>query len=258
MLIDFFDKVGKKVISFLSYIGGMVILSKHTLVSIFSGSVSFKTIIEQMSWLGVKSFPVTSITAVFVGMVFALQIVSEFSKLGAVKMVGGIVGLALWRELAPMLTGVVLAGRIGAAITAEIGSMKVTEQIEAMESMGTDPIDYIVSPRILSCLFMFPILIIYADVVGFLGAFMITVLFFNVNYVAFLSSAQQFLGTYDIWPGIFIKAPIFGLLIAIICCYCGLNTEKGAKGVGDMTTRSVVISLVTIFIVNYFLSELIY
>lgn len=253
-----FIEVGNKVINFFDQIGGIVLLFLKTIRSIVKGTFNFKNVIDQMAWLGVNSLGVSLITASFVGMVFAMQVIQEFSKLGAVKIVGGVVGLALWRELAPMLTGVVLAGRIGAAIAAEIGSMKVTEQVEALEAMATDPVDYLVAPRIIACTIMLPVLISLADLVGFFGGFGIAVFLFGVNPVSFFESASTMLTPIDIWPGILIKGPVFGLIISLIATYKGLNTVGGAKGVGDVTTKAVVLALVTIFVSNYFLSQMIF
>jgi phospholipid/cholesterol/gamma-HCH transport system permease protein len=186
-------------------------------------------------------------------MVFAVQIVHEFLQFGAGKMIGGIMGMALWRELAPMLTSVVVAGRVGAAISAELGTMTVTEQVEAMEAMSQDPISYLVIPRFVACALMLPLLIGLADVVSFFSGFAIAIGTGRINPVAYLYSANRMLFMKDITGGLF-KGVIFGMLIALISTYTGLSTSAGARGVGLSTTKAVVLSLVLIFVVNYFLS----
>ncbi|HCY37628.1 MAG: ABC transporter permease [Candidatus Margulisiibacteriota bacterium] len=253
-----FKLLGSLVISFIDELGNITILGLRAMRSIVKGKVQMRNVIDQMAWLGVNSLAVSVTTAAFVGMVFATQIVTKFSKLGAISMVGGIVGLAVWRELAPILTAVVLAGRIGAAIAAELGSMKVTDQIDAMESMAVSPVDYLVAPRVLSCVFMLPVLIIFADLIGFLGGYFVSVFIFSVNPVSYFTSASTMLTVTDIWPGIFIKGPIFGLIISMIATYKGLSAKGGARGVGEVTTSAVVLALVSIFVSNYFLSQIIF
>lgn len=253
-----FKSVGSAIIFFTEEFGQMTMLFLRACRSIIRGRFGFKPVIDQMAWLGVNSLSVSIVTAAFVGMVFATQIIREFSRLGAREMVGGIIGLAIWRELGPILTAVVLAGRIGSAIAAELGSMKVTDQVEAMESMAVSPIDYLVVPRVISCVVMLPILITFADFVGYIGGWFIAQFVFNVNPMAYVTSALTMLTTKDIWPGIFIKGPIFGLIISIIATYKGLGAEGGAKGVGAVVTQAVVLSLVSIFISNYFLSDIIF
>ena len=213
--------------------------------------------VEQMMAIGVKSLPITIVTAVFVGMAFSVQVVREFLKFGAVKMIGGVVGLAMWRELGPLLTAVVLAGRVGAAITAEIGTMKVTEQVEALEAMSQDPIDYLVIPRIIACTVMMPLLVGVADIAGFFGGLLVALGSQRINIYAYFYSAQTMLTVHDIMGGL-IKAVLFGFSIGVISCYMGLHATAGAKGVGEITTKSVVVSLVSIFIFNYFLSLALY
>ncbi len=213
--------------------------------------------VDQMVHLGVNSMGITIVTALFVGMAFTVQVAKEFLKFGAGKMVGGIVGLAVWRELGPLLTGVVICGRVGAAIAAEIGTMKVTEQVEALESMSQDVVEYLVVPRVLATTLMMPLLVGMADLVGFFGGFLVALGTGRVNPFAFLDSAESMLIPVDIWGGL-IKAALFGFIIAVICSYMGLNTKSGAKGVGEMTTKAVVVSLVAVFVLNYFLSLVIY
>jgi phospholipid/cholesterol/gamma-HCH transport system permease protein len=197
------------------------------------------------------------ITAAFVGMVFTIQVAREFIFFGAGSFVGGVLSLALTRELAPVLTAVVVAGRVGSAFAAEIGTMRVTEQIDALYILKTDPIDYLVIPRVIACSLMLPLLTIISLVTGLLGGLLISDSLYGISYSLFLQSAQNFLETWDLISSM-LKSLIFGVLIAIIGCSWGLTTTGGAKGVGQSTTTAVVTSLLAIFVANFFLSWLMF
>ena len=252
-----FNRFGNKVISFLNDLGNITILTGQVFHRLIFSKNYIKRSLDQMVTLGVKSLPITLITAIFVGMAFTIQVVREFLKFGAGEMVGGIVGMAMWRELAPMLTGVVICGRVGAAISAELGTMQVTEQVEALKSMSQDIVEYLVLPRVLACMLMMPLLVGMADIVGFLGGLLVSVGTGRVNMYAYFDSAANMLVVLDIVGGL-IKAFFFGFVISILSSYIGLNAKGGAKGVGDATTKAVVVSLICVFILNYFLSLVIY
>jgi phospholipid/cholesterol/gamma-HCH transport system permease protein len=190
-------------------------------------------------------------------MVFTIQVAREFIFFGAGSFVGGVLSLALTRELAPVLTAVVVAGRVGSAFAAEIGTMRVTEQIDALYILKTDPIDYLVIPRVIACSLMLPLLTIISLVTGLLGGLLISDSLYGVSYSLFLQSAQNFLQTWDLISSM-LKSLIFGILIAIIGCSWGLTTTGGAKGVGQSTTTAVVTSLLAIFVANFFLSWLMF
>ena len=217
----------------------------------------YKRTMPQIVLLGIKSLNVTLITALFVGMAFTVQVVREVLRLGAGQLVGYIVGMAIWRELGPLLTGVVFCGRVGAAISAEIGTMKVTEQVEALESMSQNITKYLVLPRVVACSIVMPLLVGLADIVGFLGGFLVSLSTGKINPYSFFMSAQRMLSIMDIAGGL-IKAGLFGIVIALISCHMGLKTKGGAKGVGINTTKAVVTSLITVFVLNYFLSLVIF
>jgi phospholipid/cholesterol/gamma-HCH transport system permease protein len=210
-----------------------------------------------MSIVGPESLTIALITAAFVGMVFTIQVAREFIFFGAGSFVGGVLSLALTRELAPVLTAVVVAGRVGSAFAAEIGTMRVTEQIDALYILKTDPIDYLVIPRVIACSLMLPLLTIISLVTGLLGGLLISDSLYGISYSLFLQSAQNFLETWDLISSMF-KSLIFGILIAIIGCSWGLTTTGGAKGVGQSTTTAVVTSLLAIFVANFFLSWLMF
>lgn len=248
-----FDSLGQRVLTFFADWGGMTRLSVRTIKSLVPFRKHWHRTAHQMVQLGVDSIGITFVTSLSVGMAFAIQIVNEFLKFGAGSMIGGIMGLAFWRELGPLMIGVVVAGRVGAAITAEIGSMKVTEQVEALESMSQDPVAYLVLPRVLACTIMMPLLVGFADIVGFLGGYGVAIATGRVNGEAYFNSAQGMLIMEDIYFGL-IKAAVFGFVIAIISAYYGLNATAGAKGVGIVTTKAVVTSLISVFVLNYFFS----
>lgn len=229
------------------FLGGQVIL--HLL----AGKIHRRNTLEQLVVVGPESLLIALLTASFVGMVFTIQVAREFITLGAGTAVGGVLALSLSRELAPVLTAVILAGRVGSAFAAEIGTMQVTEQIDALYMLKTDPIDYLVIPRVIACCIMLPILTIFAFVTGMMGGLLIATGLYNISQSVFIDSAHKFLDIWDICTAI-IKAFCFGALIAVIGCSWGLTTTGGAKGVGQSTTTAVVTALLAIFIVNFFLS----
>ena len=252
-----YNDIEKRFIEFLEEIGDITILSAQTLFYSLKGNFNAKELLAQRVRVGVDSLPVAVVTAAFVGMVFAVQIASEFVKFGAGNLVGGVMGIAVARELAPALTAVVIAGRVGSAFAAEIGTMAVTEQIDAIYAMGSDPIKHLVVPRFIASTFMLPILTIFADLIGFFGGYLVAVYVIGINSYGYMDSASSFLKMNDITGGI-IKAVFFGMIISIIGCFKGMKTTGGAKGVGEATTNSVVYSLMAIFVTNYFLSLILF
>lgn len=234
-----------------------ILLGGQVMVHILAGKIHRRNTLEQMGLVGPASLLIALITAAFVGMVFTIQVAREFITLGAGSAVGGVLALALCRELAPVLTAVVLAGRVGSAFAAELGTMQVTEQIDALYVLKTDPIDYLVIPRVIACCLMLPVLTVLSFFTGLLGGLMIATSLYGISQSVFLDSVQNFLGLWDL-----VSAPIkgffFGALIAVIGSSWGLTTTGGAKGVGQSTTTAVVTSLLAIFISNFFLSWLMF
>ncbi|BAT52993.1 hypothetical protein NOS3756_19370 [Nostoc sp. NIES-3756] len=228
-------------------------LGGQAIVHLIRGKIHWRNTTEQMAAVGPDSLFIALLTAVFVGAVFTIQVAREFINFGAGNLVGGVLAVALTRELSPVLTAVVLAGRVGSAFAAEIGTMRVTEQIDAMLMLKTDPIDYLVIPRLLACFIMLPILTILSLITGMLGGLIISTNLYGISDTVFLDSARNLLDTWDICSAM-IKACCFGVLIAIIGCSWGLTTTGGAKGVGQSTTTAVVTALLIIFISNFFLS----
>lgn len=230
-----------------------ILLGGQVIVHLLRGKINRRNTIEQMAVVGPDSLLIALVTAIFVGAVFTIQVAREFIRFGAANTVGGVLALALTRELAPVLSAVVLAGRVGSAFAAEIGTMRVTEQIDAMYMLKTDPIDYLVIPRLIACCLMLPVLTLMSLFTGMYGGLLIATNVYNLSQTVFLDSARSFLDIWDICSAM-IKAACFGAMIAVIGCSWGLTTTGGAKGVGQSTTTAVVTALLTIFIVNFFLS----
>jgi len=233
------------------------LLGGQVIVHLISGKIHRRNTLEQMAAVGPESLLIALLTAAFVGMVFTIQVAREFINLGAGTAVGGVLALSLARELAPVLTAVILAGRVGSAFAAEIGTMQVTEQIDALQMLKTDPIDYLVIPRVIACCLMLPILTILAFITGMTGGLLIAESLYGISSTVFLNSAQNFLNIWDLISAM-IKAFVFGGLIAVIGSSWGLTTTGGAKGVGQSTTTAVVTALLAIFIFNFFLSWLMF
>ncbi|MEM6613284.1 MAG: MlaE family lipid ABC transporter permease subunit [Cyanobacteria bacterium P01_C01_bin.72] len=234
-----------------------IFLAGQIVVHLLKGKVHRQNTEEQMKIVGPDSVMIALVTATFVGMVFTIQVAREFLNFGAIQAIGGVLALALSRELAPVLTAVVLAARVGSAFAAEIGTMKVTEQIDALYVLKSDPIDYLVIPRLIACCAMLPILTIVSLAMGLIGGIFVANLFYGISNATFIDSIRSFLQLWDLVSAL-IKAVIFGSIIAIIGCNWGLTTSGGAKGVGESTTTAVVMALISIFISNFFLSWLMF
>jgi len=249
------EAIGRFMIKRFEQCGEAMILLYKTLLQM--KHIRWKHVLFQMAHLGVDSLPIISLTLLFAGAVMTLQIADILIRYGAQGTVGGIMTVAMGRELGPVLVGVVLAGRVGAAITAEIGTMKVTEQIDALRVMATDPIGYLVVPRVIACMLMVPILAFYGVAIGIGGGYIVATMIKGLAGVTYTNSIQIFAVASDVTYGL-IKASVFGAVIALVGCYKGMYTEMGAEGVGNSTTSSVVTSIILVFILNYFLSALLY
>ncbi len=230
-----------------------ILLGGQVIVHLLKGKINRRNTLEQMAAVGPDSLLIALVTAIFVGAVFTIQVAREFIRFGAGNTVGGVLALALTRELAPVLTAVILAGRVGSAFAAEIGTMRVTEQIDALYMLKTDPIDYLVIPRVVACCIMLPILTLLSLITGMFGGLIVATNLYNLSQTVFIDSARNFLDIWDLLSTL-VKGGIFGLMIAVIGCSWGLTTTGGAKGVGQSTTSAVVTALLSIFIINFFLS----
>ncbi|MBF1999538.1 MAG: MlaE family lipid ABC transporter permease subunit [Synechococcales cyanobacterium C42_A2020_086] len=233
------------------------LLGGQVIVHLLRGNIHRRNTLEQLTVVGPDSLPIILLTATTIGMVFTVEVAAEFLRFGVGSAVGGVLAIALGRELAPLVTAVVLAGRVGSAFAAELGTMQVTEQIDALYMLKTDPIDYLVTPRVIACCVMTPVLTILSFVTGMFGGMLLADWLFNISNAVFLDSARSLLTLRDLICGM-IKGAVFGWLIAVIGSSWGLTTKGGAKGVGQSTTTAVVTSLLMIFISNFFLSWLMF
>lgn len=235
-------------------VGRVAALIRKTLAHIIRGRWEPTLSMEQMNSIGVDSFPVVGLTSLFTGMVLAFQSGFSFMKVFNEPIyVGSVVGLSLVKELGPVLTSMVIAGRVGAAITAELGTMNVTEQIDALYTLGTNPIRYLAVPRTLAMMIMIPVLAALADVIGVVGGFVVATLQLRIPAGIYWDEVRTFVDISDVMHGL-IKSFVFGLIISITACYKGFNCSGGAEGVGRATTQAVVISMVLILVGDYFLS----
>jgi phospholipid/cholesterol/gamma-HCH transport system permease protein len=228
------------------FLGGQVLLR------LLQGKVDRRKIMEHLITVGLDSLRSVLLIAFFAGMIFTVQSARELIRFGAVGAVGGAFAVAFCRELAPVLTAGVVAGQVGSAFAAEIGEMQVTEQIDALYMLRTNPVDYLVVPRVIACCVMLPILTIFSVAVGILGGLFVAVNFYELEPSVFLESVRTFLGPWDLVT-VAIKSVIFGLIIALVGCGWGLTTAGGGKGVGQAATAAVVTSWVFVFIADFFL-----
>ncbi len=256
MLLKILEAIGSFVLRRLGEIGTIVMLYGETMRAL-RHKPRMRHILNQMSHLGVDSLLIVSLTLLFTGVVFTLQTADVLIRFGAQGTVGGIISIAIGRELGPVLVAVVCAGRVGAAITAEISTMKVTEQIDALRVMAVSPIDYLLVPRMLACMIVVPLLTVFGDVIGVFGGWLIAVYYEGISSYAYMNSIHVFVELFDLTGGV-IKAVFFGNVIAVLGCYYGLHCPDGAEGVGRATTKTVVSSIIVIFILNAVLTFFLY
>ncbi len=240
------------VVRMFVYVGEVTILVARSSRYIFQGAIDPKDLIQQMAAIGVNSVPIAILTTFTSAAVIALYFSNFLIQYGAADLTGAIVALALSRELAPVLVGVVVAARAGSAIAAEIGTMKVTEQIDALRSLAVSPIQYLIVPRLLAALVMMPIVCAVADAAGLVGGYLISV-WQGVPSSSFADSIQSYSEPRDFYLGM-VKTIVFGSIIALVGCHQGFETKGGATGVGRATTNAVVLSIVLIYIANFFLA----
>lgn len=250
---ELFERIGKTVSQIIEEMGRVVIFFFHTATWLFRPPFKFTNTLKQIEVIGINSVSVVVLTGFFTGAVFSLQTYRGFHQFSAEYLVGYVVALALTRELGPVLTALMVTGRAGSLIAAEIGSMKVTEQIDAMEVMAVNPIQYLVVPRIVAGMIVLPLLTIIADCIGIIGGFVVAVKILGQSSVLYWSGIRENLKIADCMQGL-EKAIVFGLILSLIGCYKGYFTEGGAEGVGKATTRAVVISSVLILIIDYLMT----
>ncbi len=256
-LAEALDNLGKSVLSGIEQMGGMLLLLISALGWMLRPPLKFRAILKQMEFVGVKSTFVVVLTGTFTGMVLALQSYHGFRLFSAESLVGSTVALSMTRELGPVLTGLMVTARAGSAMAAELGTMRVTEQIDALYVMAANPVKYLIVPRIIASVFMVPLLTAISDFLGILGGYFVGVILLDINEGIFVDNIYKYVELNDIYNGL-IKAAFFGLILSLIGCYKGFNTRGGAEGVGLATTEAVVIASVSILVADYFLTAIMF
>ena len=254
---SFLDQLGKTVMRNIEEMGKIIMLFFSTVSWMVRPPLKIRDIFKQMEFVGVKSIFVVVLTGGFTGMVMALQGYHGFKMFSAEALVGSTVALGMTRELGPVLTSLMVTARAGSAMTAELGTMKVTEQIDALYVMAANPIKHLIVPRIIAGVLMVPILTIVADFVGILGGYFVGVEILNINPGVFVKNIYKYVELDDIFNGL-IKSAFFGLILSLIGCYKGFNTEGGAEGVGKAITEAVVLYSISILVSDYFLTAIMF
>lgn len=249
--------LGKHIIGLVEHIGSISIMFWDTVRYVIKNPPRRAIIYEQMHKIGVMSLPVVLLTGAATGMILVVQTYYQLHKLTIETVVGIIVGLSMTNELGPVLTGLMVAGRVGAAMAAELGTMKVTEQIDALYTLATSPVKYLIVPRFVASILLIPILTTFSIFVGLVGGYIIGVDMLGINATYFMKNLREFTEVEDLANGI-IKSVFFALIIVLVGCYKGFTAEGGAEGVGKATTESVVISCITILIADFFLSIILF
>ena len=255
--MNFLALIGRVVLAFLGHVGRLTIFAATALSHCVRPPIYVRLVGQQMIDIGYYSLPVVGLTAIFSGMVLALQSYTGFARFsaGSANAVANVVVVSLTRELGPVLAGLMVAGRIGASMAAEIGTMRVTEQIDALTTLSTNPFKYLVVPRLLAGIVMLPLLVLVADVIGVFGGFVVSVYKLGFNPAAYINNTYDFMTALDVTSGL-VKASVFGFIIALMGCYSGYYSKGGAQGVGKATTNAVVSSSIMILTFNYILTEL--
>ncbi len=246
--------LGRVTLDFLAAAGAMTSFAGRALRQAVLPPYYHRQILRQIMEIGYYSLPVVGLTAIFTGMVLALQSYTGFARFSAESAIPNVVVVSLTRELGPVLAALMVAGRVGAAMAAEIGTMRVTEQIDALETLSTDPFKYLVAPRLLAGVLTLPILVLVADIIGVFGGYLVGVYKLGFNDTAYLRNTVDFVTFLDVFSGL-VKAAFFGFLITLMGCYHGYTSKGGARGVGAATTNAVVSASMLILTFNYFITE---
>lgn len=253
--MKFIDLLGRFVFNFLLATGRFGLFTAQTIRYMFTPPFYYKQFLIQLVEIGFYSLPVVALTTFFAGMVIALQTYTGFSQFSSEGPVSLVVLISVTRELAPVMAGLMVAGRIGASMAAELGTMRVTEQIDALSTLSTNPMKYLIVPRVLAGILMLPVLVLIGDIIGICGGYLIGIYKLEFNATTYLVNTWTYLKTMDIVSGL-TKAAVFGFIITILGCYNGFNSKGGAQGVGTATTNAVVSASILILIFNYILTEL--
>jgi phospholipid/cholesterol/gamma-HCH transport system permease protein len=253
-MIKLLASIGAAFLGFLAAAGRLVNFAGMALATAFSPPFYPRAMLRQMVDIGYFSLPVVGLTAIFTGMVLALQSYTGFSRFAAEGAVATVVVLSVTRELGPVIAGLMVAGRVGAAMAAEIGTMRVTDQIDALTTLSTNPLRYLVLPRLIAGLVTLPLLVVVADIIGVFGGYLVGVYRFGFNPSAYLARTQQYLETSDVVSGL-VKAAAFGFIVALMGCYHGYYSRGGAQGVGQATTAAVVSASILILFFDYAITQ---
>ena len=248
---------GERIIGFFQAVGEATLLALQAVWFLFKKPPKLEHFIKQLSYIGAETLPVVAVTSFFSGGVIVVETYSTFHRFNADSLLGAVVAISMARELGPVLTALMVVARVGSAMTAQIGTMKITEQIDALRVLAVNPVRYLVTPRLVASTISLPLLTIVADVVGILGGWFVAVKIFGVNDYLFWQKMRDIVELHDFLGGLY-KATVFGFLIATVSCYFGFATTGGTEGVGRATTTSVVVSSMLVLIVDYFLSALIF
>jgi phospholipid/cholesterol/gamma-HCH transport system permease protein len=252
--MNFLASVGAAFLGFLAATGRLARFAGTALATAVSPPFYLRAVLRQMLDIGYFSLPVVGLTAIFTGMVLALQSYTGFSRFAAESAIPTVVMLSVTRELGPVIAGLMVAGRVGAAIAAEIGTMRVTDQIDALTTLSVNPLRYLVLPRLLAGLVTLPLLVFVADIIGVFGGYVVAIYKFGFNPQAYLARTQQYLEASDVVSGL-IKAAVFGFIVALMGCYHGYHSRGGAEGVGQATTHAVVSASILILVLDYGITQ---
>lgn len=254
-MLNILALIGRVFLAFLRHTGRLAVFTGISVFHCVTPPFYFRTLWRQMVEIGYYSLPVVGLTAIFSGMVLALQSHSGFARFSAEGAVATVVVLSMTRELGPVLAGLMVAGRVGAAMAAEIGTMRVTEQIDALSTLSTNPHKYLIAPRLVAGFLMLPVLVLIADIVGVFGGYLIGTYKLGFNPANYLQRTWEYLEAMDVISGL-VKAAVFGFLIALMGCYNGFFSRGGAQGVGQATRNAVVSASILILVFNYLITEL--
>jgi phospholipid/cholesterol/gamma-HCH transport system permease protein len=254
-LEGFLASIGRSVLGLLGSIGHLAVFTAQAVANVFRPPWYLPEFFQQLLRIGYFSLPVVGLTALFTGGALALQIYAGGSRFNAESVVPQIVAIGIVRELGPVLGGLMVAGRVSASIAAEIGTMRVTEQIDALTTLSTNPFRYLVVPRLLAATLSLPVLVLIGDIIGIMGGYLVGIYRLDFNAANYIQNTVDFLETGDVVSGL-VKAAVFGFIVALMGCYHGYNSGRGAQGVGQATTNAVVTASVMILASNYLLTEL--
>jgi phospholipid/cholesterol/gamma-HCH transport system permease protein len=253
--VNFLQPIGRTFLNALAGLGRLFLFGLSGFINVVRPPYYPRLVLKQMIEIGFYSLPVVGLTAIFTGMVLALQSFTGFSRFSAESAIPNVVVVSITRELGPVLASLMVAGRIGAAMAAEIGTMRVTDQIDALSTLSTNPMRYLVAPRLLAGIAMVPVLVLVADIIGVFGGYLLSIYKLGFNPAIYLHNTFDFLKTDDVISGL-VKAAVFGFLVALMGCYHGFHSKGGAQGVGTATTNAVVSASILILLSDYVVTEL--